>query len=200
QWYERARNLYWLTAALFSPVETAAKYVTAQLGMSRPWDLLQQDLTGWFYTAFVHRLGTYLIELNSGRLRVGARRYRALLDAELKRQREAPTPPRGADGAAPASAASTDRDVGARRVTLTILGQVKAGKSSLINALLGEERAHTDVLPATSDVTRYELYPEKAGTQLVLLDTVGYAHSGPRADQLRVTEDCARQSDLLILV
>jgi predicted GTPase len=35
---------------------------------------------------------------------------------------------------------------------------------------------------------------------LVLLDTVGYGHTGPSEDQLRATEDAARQSDLLILV
>src|SRR5262249_54715294 len=91
KWYERGRNAYWLVSAFFSPVETAAKYLPAGLGMGRPWDLLQQDLIAWFHTAFVHRLGTYLIELNSGRLRVGARRYRELMDAELKRRRDAGT-------------------------------------------------------------------------------------------------------------
>jgi hypothetical protein len=37
----------------------------------------------WFYTAYVHRLGTYLIELNSGRLRIGAARYRELMQNTL---------------------------------------------------------------------------------------------------------------------
>ena len=32
-----------------------------------------------------------------------------------------------------------------KRVTVTLLGQVKASKSSLVNALLGEQRALTDV-------------------------------------------------------
>jgi len=86
------------------------------------------------------------------------------------------------------------------QVTLTVLGQVKSGKSSFINAILGEQRAGTDVLPLTNHVTRYELQPEGIPTRLVLLDTVGYGHSGPEADQLRATEEAARQSDLLILV
>jgi predicted GTPase len=34
----------------------------------------------------------------------------------------------------------------------------------------------------------------------VLLDTVGYAHTGPKADQLRATTDAAQHSDLLLLV
>ncbi|HMC66485.1 MAG TPA: GTPase [Gemmataceae bacterium] len=202
KWYERGRNVYWLVSAFFSPVETAAKYLTARLGMGRPWDLLQQDLIAWFHTAFVHRLGTYLIELNSGRLRVGARRYRELMDAELKRRRDAETQrrPEGEPAPAVAPSAGADGEVGARHVTLTIFGQVKAGKSSLINALLGEQRAQTDVLPATGEVTRYELQPQGIATRLVLLDTVGYGHTGPKEDQLRVTEECAQQSDLLLLV
>src|SRR5262249_635783 len=81
-----------------------------------------------------------------------------------------------------------------------LLGQVKASKSSLVNALLGEQRALTDVLPATSEVERYELQPKGVPTRLVLLDTVGYGHAGPKEDQLRTTRETAQQSDLLLLV
>lgn len=186
EWYQTASNLYWAVSALFNPVNTGLRYVTSQLGMSRPLELLQQNLIAWFYTAFVHRLGTYLIDLNSGRLRVGVQRYR-----ELQRRPEPDGQP------APPAADEADR---VPRVTLTIMGQVKAGKSSLINALLGEQRARTDVLPATNEVTRYELQPEGIPTRLVLLDTVGYGHAGPREDQLRATEEAAQQSDLLLLV
>jgi predicted GTPase len=80
------------------------------------------------------------------------------------------------------------------------MGQVKAGKSSFVNALLGEQLARTDVLPATAEVTRYELQPAGISSRLVLLDTVGYAHIGPKQDQLRATQESARQSDLLLLV
>ena len=34
----------------------------------------------------------------------------------------------------------------------------------------------------------------------MLLDTVGYAHTGPRADQLAVTRAAAQESDILLLV
>src|SRR5439155_17504622 len=81
-----------------------------------------------------------------------------------------------------------------------VLGQVKAGKSSLINALLGEQLARTDVLPATADITRYELQPPDIPSRLVLLDTVGYGHAGPREDQLKATQEAARQADLVLLV
>jgi predicted GTPase len=77
---------------------------------------------------------------------------------------------------------------------------VKAGKSSLVNALLGDQRAKTDVLPATAAVTRYRLRPPQVGTELALLDTAGYGHEGPKADDLAATEQAARQADVLLLV
>lgn len=189
-WYTTVSNIYWLIAAVFSPLQTGLRYATSRLGMSRPWQMLQQNLILWFYTAYIHRLGTYLIDLNSGRLRVGARRYRELISGQAAGDTAAVD---GADG----TAEPADQ---VQRVTLTLMGQVKAGKSSLINALLGEQRAVTDVLPATDEITRYELQPQGVPNRLVLLDTVGYGHAGPRADQLRATEEAARQSDLLLLV
>jgi len=182
-WYRTANNAYWLISALFSPINTGVRYTASKLGMSRPFQLLQQNLLTWFYAAYVHRIGTYLIDVDSGRLRVGARRYQELLKGRL--------PDAIADGD------TADR---ISQVTLTVIGQVKSGKSSLINALLGEQRARTDVLPATDEITRYELHPEGISTRLVILDTVGYGHAGPREDQLRATEEAVRQSDLVLLV
>jgi predicted GTPase len=188
EWYQTGSNALWLVSAVFSPVNTAVRYLASQAGLSKPWQMLQQNLLIWFYTAYVHRLGTYLIDLHSGRLRVGARRYRAILEGAASNVE------------ATKSQAQVDPADRVRGVTITLLGQVKAGKSSLVNALLGEQRAMTDVLPATAEVQRYELQPPGVPTRLVLLDTVGYGHEGPKADQLRTTEQTAQQSDLLLLV
>jgi predicted GTPase len=191
-WYQPASNVYWAITALFSPLETGARFTASKLGLSQPWQKLQQNLLLWFFTAFVHRLGTYLIELNSGRLRVGAKRYRELLNPVPQETLSA-----GSEAAAtPGPAKSAE----ARQVTIVVLGQVKAGKSSLINALLGEQRAVTDVLPATAGVERYQLHPKDIPSRLNLLDTVGYGHDGPKADQLAETCENARLADLLILV
>ena len=192
--YTTATNLYWAVSALFSPVNTGIRYVGSTLGLSKPFQMLQENLLLWFFTAYIHRLGTYLIDLNSGRLRVGAARYRQL--------RKAATAVDGTNG--PAVVEKADAvDPGVekvQRITVTLVGQVKTGKSSLINALLGEQRARTDVLPATNDIERYELTTPGVPTKLVLLDTVGFAHTGPRQDQLAVTREAARDSDLLLLV
>jgi predicted GTPase len=181
QWYQAASNVYWLISGLFSPLRTGMRYAATQLGMSRPWQQLQENLLLWFYSAYIHQLGTYLIDLNSGRLRVGARRYRELVKAQQPAENEQVGEP-------------------VQQVVLTVMGQVKTGKSSFINALLGEQRAHTDVLPATDQITRYELHPEAMASRFVLLDTVGYGHEGPRQDQLQATQQAAQQSDLVLLV
>jgi predicted GTPase len=178
--YSKASRLYWMVSALFNPVESGVKFAASQLGLSKPWQMLQDDLLLWFYTAYLQRVGAYLIDLNSGRLRVGASRYRTLVQSKQ-------TPPE--PGVPPAPL-----------VTLTVLGQVKAGKSSVINALLGEQRAQTDVLPATSGNAHYQLQPAEVDSRLVLIDTVGYGHAGPSADQIEVTAEAARASDLLLLV
>ena len=161
-WYQPASNVYWAVTALFSPLETGARFTASKFGLSQPWQKLQQNLILWFYTAFVHRLGTYLIELNSGRLRIGAARYRELLEAAA-----AASTPAVPEKASPESAES------ARQVTIAVFGQVKAGKSSLINALLGERRALTDVLPATAGVVRYDLRPPDIPSNILVLVSVG---------------------------
>ena len=183
-WYQTASKVYWLITALFSPVQTGMRYAVSQLGVTRPWQLLQQNLLIWFYTAYVHRLGAYLIEVNSGRLRVGVRRYRELMHGQVEDGQSAP--PEAAERVQP--------------VTITVMGQVKAGKSSFINAVLGEQQAQTDVLPMTNEITRYQLQPTGIPARFVLLDTVGYGHSGPTEDQLKATQEAAQQSDLLCLV
>jgi uncharacterized protein len=182
-WYQTASKFYWLVSAVFSPFDTGIRYAASQVGLSTPWRMLQNNLLLWFYSAYVHRLGTYLVELNSGRLRVGAKRYRDLTGKDM-------------------GVGAADKEVAdeIKAITITVLGQVKTGKSSFVNALLGEQRAKTDVLPATAEVTKYALKHADIPNQLLILDTVGYGHEGPRADQVKTTAEWAKQSDLIVLV
>src|SRR5262249_44515682 len=121
-WYRTARNIYWLASAVFSPVNTWLRYMASHFGMSKPFDMVQRDLLAWFYVAFVHRVGAYLIDLESGRLRVGAVRYRELRNLH----RGDPLPFAEQKGA---------KVQAAPQVTILLAGQVKAGKSSLVNAI-----------------------------------------------------------------
>ena len=104
----------------------------------------------WFHTAFIHQLGRYLIELNSGRLKVGVKRYREILaqhQAAAGRRPDrppAPTPAAVGDAAVTAAAHTA---TGPKPITIAVLGPVKAGKSSLVNALLGQQAATVDTPP-----------------------------------------------------
>jgi predicted GTPase len=184
--YQKASNITWLISSLFSPVETGVRYAASQLGVSTPWQKLQGNLLLWFYTAYVNRLGAYLIELHSGRLRVGVRRYRELVLAEKQNE--------------PASPATTTARLERPQVAITTMGQAKVGKSSFINAVLGAERAHTDVIRSTEEITRYDLRARDDDARLMILDTVGYGHSGPKEDDVKATLRAAQESDVLVLV
>ncbi len=82
---------------------------------------------------------------------------------------------------------------------ILVVGQVKSGKSSLINALLGEMRAPVDSLPATESVDLYECRPEGLPS-LILRDMPGYGAVADEGDPFprlfREIEEC----DLLVMV
>ena len=204
-WYRQASNVYWLASAVFDPIKTATRYVAAKYGMGKPLELFQQNVILWFYAAYVRELGFYLIELYSGRLKVGTARYRELM-TEHGHEPGRPADRRPAAGGTrdPRRRAGATRpaEPTARRsrgVTIVLIGQVKAGKSSLVNALLGERKAATDVLPLTSEVTKYDLVSRGADA-LVLLDTAGYGRAGPKKDNLEETAEAVQASDLVLLV
>lgn len=206
KWYKRASNTFWAASAVIDPIRTGLRYVATQAGLGKPLDMLRDNVFLWFYAQFVRRLGHYLIELYSGRLRIGVERYRELHaehTEDAQRDDAQPMPP---DDTKPMPAGgmivvNPDGPMAAqaRSVIIAIIGQVKAGKSSLINALLGDRRAVTDVIPATRGISRYELRASN-GSKLVLLDTVGYNQAGPDADQFDDTVEAAREADLIFFV
>ncbi len=182
-YYQKATNVYWAVSAVFAPVSTAMRYAASRMGIGVPMNMLQQNLLVWFYTAYIHRLGNYLIDVNSGRLRVGAERYREHLQKMEKKD------PVVHDGVA-------NQDP--NHITLTLVGQVKSGKSCLINALLEDQQAKTSTLPETEEVTRFSLQSEDYS--LILQDTPGYGQAGPEESQRKASQKAAQSSDLILLV
>lgn len=191
-WWETTSAVTWIASIAVNPLNLG-RYLASRMTMQPLTQQLQQHLLGAFYTLFVRQAGYHLIELNSGRLRSGSRRYR-----EVMGKMHAPeVPPGTAPPAAPVSAASSTTPLS---ITIAVIGQVKAGKSSLVNCLLGGQQAVTDILPATRGVSRYQLTWPERHEQLVLLDTPGYADAGATAAELRETAEAVRQADLTLLV
>jgi uncharacterized protein len=194
-WYRNASNAYWLASAVLDPIRTATRYVAAKYGMGKPLEAFQQNVILWFYAAYVRELGFYLVELYSGRLKVGTVRYRELMAAH-KHDPGVVVTPEDADASVPVEEPPKQSAAG---VGIIVIGQVKAGKSSLINALLGEQRAATDILPLTDEVTKYDLKSPGVPKHLVLLDTTGYGRAGAEKDNLEETAQAVQGSDLVMI-
>lgn len=149
---------------------------------------LQNELVRAFYRRYLKQTGFYLIEMYSGRLRGGSKQYRQRFLHTSMAVHAA-----GGETAVLEQAAATS-------TTIAVLGQVKAGKSSLINALMQERVASTSVLPETRQVKRFEYaLPDSSGS-LVLLDTPGYAEADISRQQKNDTRTASQSADIILLV
>ncbi len=172
-------DVYRLGALAINPVGAVLRELrdlSAHQALRYPAD----EIKMWLLQSYVKQVAYYAIELYSGALTLSDRNTSEYITrysrTDLERR------------ALPAE----------EPLRLLVLGQVKAGKSSLINALFGELRAMTDVLPLTSGITPYVLERDEAG-RMIVLDNAGYA--GPTADQgLDEAEAELLRSDLILLV
>ena len=176
-------NLYRLVSFGVNPVSAAIREMKG-LAWEQLLESSATEVRGWLLDAYVKKIGYYAIELYSGHL--------LLEDAPV----ETPTSASRRD-LKKLEALQTRVDTEPLRVL--VLGQVKAGKSSLVNALFGETRALTDVLPETPEVTPYLL--ERDGLErAIILDTAGYEEA---ERGLRALADADREilrADLILMV
>ena len=80
--------------------------------------------------------------------------------------------PEGEGPADPADDAQAEADGGRGAVRIAIIGRPNAGKSTLVNRLLGEDRVITDDAPGTTRDSVFVPF-ERGGRQFVLIDTAG---------------------------
>jgi tRNA modification GTPase len=88
-----------------------------------------------------------------------------------------------------------------RGIRVTIMGPRNAGKSSIYNALLGEERAIVSPVPGTTrDILRERIHIE--GFTYYLEDTAGIADTGCdiEAKGISIGKRAAREADLVMFV
>jgi predicted GTPase len=200
-WYKTGMNVYWAGAAIFDPVQTALRYLASKAALGSLLNRIQDNIVLWFHTAFIHNLGRYLIELNSGRLKVGVKRYRELLTqheappADDPNARPEPTPAAVGEAALDTAAHTA---TGPKAITMSVLGSVKAGKSSLVNTLLERNAAQVDRLPVTAGI-RYD-YALPGGQPVSILDTSGYGQDGPSDEDFAAAVEASRDADLILLV
>lgn len=189
----RSRRLYALGSdlyALYRALSFGLAPQTALLREIQGWfssELLrasQQELRGWLLEALVERVGFYAIELYSGSVLLDEQRLTRYRSAESEHRLEQ-------------QSSRTER-LQREPLRVLILGQVKAGKSSLINAMFGELKAATDVLPVAQSLTPYLLERDDL-PQALILDSAGF---GQQAEETlpEAWWKAARSSDLLLWV
>jgi len=127
-------------------------------------------LERWFLQTLVKKVGYYAIALYSGYLLPPA-----VADAGLEPESDA---------------------LAKRPLRVLVAGQTKAGKSSLINALLGEFRSTVDVLPVSDQLRVYTLRNPELG-DVLLYDSPGY---GEEDFWFQNDEDLLSSFDLVIVV
>ena len=114
---QKASDLYTYLLPLFNPVTGIPRLASQHLMVKPAWKNMQHNLLRWFFRAFVNRLGTHLIELDSGRLVIGADQYR-----KLSRKY---------------GHAGPEVDQTAFDLTIAMVGARDSGKSKLIESLEG---------------------------------------------------------------
>jgi len=157
---ERLLGLYRAGRWALNPANALLNEVLGSL-RGHAFALAQRDVQRWLLQEYVRKVGTYAIALYSGRLSLSDVDPAALPTAESAQDLHA------ADQVAAAA------EPAGEPLRILVLGRSNSGKSSLINALFGQLRAATDLLPDTTRaLTPYRL--ERDGLELALVfDTPG---------------------------
>jgi predicted GTPase len=177
-------RLYRIVSIGIDPVSAALRELRG-LAAGKLLDASRLEIQQWLMDAYVKKIGYYAIELYSGHLVLDDKRFADYVTASSRRDLK-----KLQDQAA---------QVREEPLRILVIGQLKAGKSSVINALFGETRALVDVLPLTSGVQPYLL--EKDGLErAIIFDTAGYEDPANPRRPLREAKQEMMRSDLVLLV
>lgn len=73
---QTANELYNFTLPVLRPVTGIPRLLVQKLVAEPAWRQTKEGLQRWLFRAYINRLGMHLVELSSGRLRVGSEAYR----------------------------------------------------------------------------------------------------------------------------
>jgi predicted GTPase len=190
----KLKKLITLAPTLYRVYRLIGLVVNPVTALARELNILSQEqmLTGstndtkrWALQFAVRRTGFYAIELYSGHLALRGVEFDQYTSRASRR--------------AIASEKGRTAELESEPLRILILGQVKAGKSSLVNAMFGETRAAIDVVPRTKSVEPFLL--ERHGLRrAIILDTAGYEDPNQAAAALDQVRQEIMRSDLIVLV
>lgn len=181
-WWEPLYAAYRLAYLGFNPIAAVVREVR-DVATGQMMSVSADEIHRWATAFCVRKAGFYAIQLYSGQLNVDEETFRSYTTKESRRQS--------------GEASERDEHLAGEPLRILVLGQTKAGKSSLINALFGEVRAATDVIPLTTGIDPFVL--EREGLpRTIILDTAGYAAAkGGTPIEL---DEALLKTDLVLLV
>ncbi|MCL6503221.1 MAG: 50S ribosome-binding GTPase [Pirellulales bacterium] len=190
QWYSTVYPLYQIGRLLTNPSAGLIREAGAAMAAG-VWRQSVRDVRAWLVDYTIKKAGYHAICLYSGQL---------VLDEGLA----GVLPPPSADDLR--EEAERERAIAEEPLRVVVLGKVKAGKSSLVNALFGQTKAAVDVLPTTVEATAYR-YEQPGRPPALVIDTAGFALDAragpggmrPAAWQRELAEQIER-CDLVLLV
>ena len=182
QWYFVYRIFLRIVRFSVNPISALVSEVR-DVAAGDFWETLTIEMKRWAVGFCVRQAGFYAIQMYSGQA-VGEE---SLSQCQSQRSQQ------DAD-----RARTADKRLAEEPLRILVLGQVKAGKSSLINALFGETRAAVDVVPRTRNMEPYVLQREGI-PRAIILDTAGYEDQGEEPPFAGFENEVAA-SDVVLLV
>lgn len=189
RWWQRAHKAWGAVYSLYRVGRVLANPSGALLREAGEalaegvWRQSVGDVRAWLVDYTIKKAGYYAILLYSGQL---------VLDERLARD----LPPPSADEMQRVD--EREEALAAEPLRVVVMGQVKAGKSSLVNALFGQTKAAVDVLPATARAAAYR-YEQAGLAHALVIDTGGYGGDGG-AQLIAELEEQIKRCDLLLVV
>ena len=165
-------GLWRIARGAVNPIQAAGQE-TSSLFVERAGKVLSYRLRAYATRLLVLEIGRACIELYAGRLALSDEEVRAARERELAEVSAPPAP-----------------------VRIVLIGQVNAGKSSLLNAMAQEIRGAVGPLPVTARPAEYLLEVE-GHPAVTLVDTPGLDERPEQASELRMQ---AERADLIVWV
>lgn len=182
-WYPTLNRIYRVASFAVNPAAAFAKELASYI-QGKAINASAAETKQWAIQFAIRRAGFYAIQLYSGQL--------VLDDVEFRQTTSA-------TGQILDQVQQRDKELRADPLRILIIGQVKAGKSSLINALFGETRSAVDVVPCTEGIEPHLL--EREGFQQALIfDSAGYADVESAGKSLAQARDQVLKCDAILLV
>lgn len=182
-WFPTLSRVYRVASLAVNPTAAIARELAGYI-QGKAINASAMETKQWALQFAVRRAGFYAIQLYSGQL--------ILDDVEFRE-------PTSATEEILGQVQQRDQNLQADPLRILVIGQVKAGKSSLINALFGETRSAVDVVPCTDGIEPHLL--ERDGMQRALIfDSAGYADVASAGKSLKQAREQVLKCDAILLV